>query len=291
VQALAKAHDLLVRKRIAGISLEDLVKEQVHLGGNADPRISMLGREVVVAGRDAMHLALVLHELATNARKYGALSAEQPSGRLGIHWNVVGAPSPRLELRWEESGVAGMKVPEHKGFGSRLIERLLEGSGGEANIFIGADGLRCDIKLPLEEEQSSRTQSNLAPRSIGRRILIVEDEPLIAMELEEVLTSTGFSIVGPAATVSAALRMIATEAFDAALLDANLGGQPVDEIAAALTRKNVPFVFATGHDRDGLPRSFAAAPILRKPFNPAEVAATVAEILEPAALALRARDV
>lgn len=110
------------------------------------------------------------------------------------------------------------------------------------------------------------------------------------MELEELLSSTGFIVVGPAGTVRGALHLIATEMIDAALLDANLGGKPVDDVAAALTRKNVPFAFATGHDREGLPRSFAAAPILRKPFNPAEVVATVADILEPQGLSLRARE-
>jgi PAS domain S-box-containing protein len=290
VQALAKAHDLLVRQRITGISLEDLVREQVHLGGSEDHRITMAGPEVVVGGRDAIHLGLVLHELATNARKYGALATEQPSGRLSIRWKVGFCPLPRLELSWEETGVEGIKAPEHKGFGSRLIERSLEGSGGEAGIFIGAEGLRCEIKLPLEREQDAQPdKSTVVSHSGAKRVLIVEDEPLIAMELEEVLTTSGFTIVGPVGTVSGALHLVATEALDVALLDANLGGRPVDEIAAALTRKNIPFVFATGHDRQGLPRSFAAAPIVRKPFNPAEVVATVAAILESGSLTLRAR--
>jgi len=145
------------------------------------------------------------------------------------------------------------------------------------------------IRLPLEQDkvESAHKPDTSAERS-AKRILIVEDEPLISMELEQLLTSTGFVVIGPVGTLREALRVVATESFDAALLDANLGGQPVDEIAAALTRKNVPFAFATGHDREGLPRSFAAAPILRKPFNSAEVVATVSEILAPEVLSLRA---
>ncbi len=121
------------------------------------------------------------------------------------------------------------------------------------------------------------------------RILIVEDEPLIALELEQALIATGFSVVGPVGTVGGALKLIETEQVDAALLDANLAGHPVDEVAAALTRANIPFAFATGHDREGLPQSFASAPILRKPFNSAEVVAMVSDIMRrPDAQPLRA---
>lgn len=291
VEALAKAHDLLVRQRIAGISLQNLVREQVVLGQN-DNRVTASGPEVIIEGRDAINLALVLHELATNARKYGCLSPGQSEGRLEIHWNVVLRPAAQLELSWRESGVTGLKATEHKGFGTRLIERSLGGTGGDVVLSLGADGLRCDIRLPLEPEKArgnGEASAAFEPRS--KRILIVEDEPLISLELEELLTSTGFTVVGPAGTLNKALHLVATETFDAALLDANLGGQPVDEIAAALTRKGIPFAFATGHDREGLPRSFAAAPILRKPFNRAEVVATVSAILQPGPLSLRARQV
>lgn len=115
VQALAKAHDLLIRQRMAGTSLQDLVREQVCLGQIDDQRITFAGPEVVVSGRDAIHLALVLHELATNARKYGALSPKQMSGRLAISWNVAFQPLPRLELSWVESLRCGSQGPRPQG--------------------------------------------------------------------------------------------------------------------------------------------------------------------------------
>ncbi len=291
VRALAKAHDLLVRQRIGGTSLREMIREQVLLGNADDERIQMVGPEVVVAGRDAINLALVLHELATNARKYGALSAEQPAGSLAIQWRVDYRPLPRLELKWEETGVVGMKTPDAKGFGSVLIERSLQGSGGEAMLSVTSDGFRCEISLPLESDQQAIPPSESAStRADNGRILVVEDEPLIAMELEQALIATGFSVAGPVGTIGGALKLIETDKVDAALLDANLAGHPVDEVAAALTRANIPFAFATGHDREGLPQSFASAPILRKPFNSAEVVAMVADIMRPpAARPLRSR--
>jgi PAS domain S-box-containing protein len=292
VRALSKAHDLLVRQRIGGTSLQEMIREQVQLGGaDDDNRIQVSGPEAVIQGRDAINLALVLHELATNARKYGALAGDQPSGRLAIHWVVSYRPLPRLELSWDETGVTGVVTPEAKGFGSSLIERSLQGGGGAATVSLTAHGLKCEISLPLEEEREAlpRPAKDPAHASNGR-VLIVEDEAVIAMELEQVLTSTGFSVVGPVGTVRAALALIETERLDAALLDANLGGHPVDEVAAALTRSNVPFAFATGHDRSGLPQSFASAPILRKPFNSAEVVTTVSAIIRPAGPSLRLRE-
>lgn len=292
VQALAKAHDLLVRQRINGTSLVQMINDQVQLGGADDQRIEISGPEVVVSGRDAINLALVLHELATNARKYGALSPAHPAGQLSIQWRVGFRPTPRLSLTWKETGVAGEPVPKRKGFGSTLIEKTLEAGGGRAAIEMGSDGLRCEIELPLDEDQSvvPAPPSTSQPANDRGRVLVIEDEALIAMELEDILTATGFSVVGPATTIDAALHLIEHEELDAALLDANLHGRPVDEIAAALTRANVPFAFATGHDREGLPKSFAAVRSLRKPFNPADVIAAVADMLKPGGVPLRARD-
>jgi two-component sensor histidine kinase len=292
VQALAKAHTLLVQERMSGLSLGEMISDQVVLGVTSDSRVEITGPEVIVSGREAINLSLVLHELATNARKYGALSPGQLDGRLQIQWRVGFRPTPRLSLFWKESGVEGIRSPKQRGFGSTLIERTLQGGGGKAEVSIESDGLRCQIELPLDgQEHAVPDVPTINDRSAGRgRVLIVEDEALIAMELEEVLVSTGFSVVGIAGTIESALHLIEAEDIDAALLDANLNGKPVDEVAAALTRANVPFAFATGHDREGLPKSFGSVRLLRKPFNQAEVVAAVVEIMRPDAVPLRARS-
>jgi DNA-binding NarL/FixJ family response regulator len=80
----------------------------------------------------------------------------------------------------------------------------------------------------------------------GKRVLIVEDEPLVAMEIGDHLEQAGAEIVGSVGNAPDALDIIEREEFSAALLDANLAGAPVDDIAAALTRKNVPFAFVSG---------------------------------------------
>ena len=113
----------------------------------------------------------------------------------------------------------------------------------------------------------------------GKRILLVEDEPLVAMDIEAELIASGCEIVGPAESVETALRLIESTPCDAALLDANLAGDPVDEVAAALVRGGIPFAFATGYGRGALPPAFRDAAILTKPFHRNQLVAVLEGLL------------
>ena len=105
----------------------------------------------------------------------------------------------------------------------------------------------------------------------GRRVLVVEDEALVAMLLETILEDMGCMAVGPAATVDEGLRMAADEAVDAALLDVNVAGRQVFPVAQALKDRGVPFVFSTGYGEGGLPDEGRGQPTLQKPFTEAAV--------------------
>ncbi|HEY0598548.1 response regulator [Brevundimonas sp.] len=106
----------------------------------------------------------------------------------------------------------------------------------------------------------------------GRRVLIVEDESLVAMLLETILEDMGCIPVGPAATVDEGLRMAMDgERVDAALLDVNVAGKQVFPIAQALKDRGVPFVFSTGYGEGGLPDEWRGQPTLQKPFTEAAV--------------------
>jgi PAS domain S-box-containing protein len=293
VQALAKAHDLLVQGKMQGADLHGLVREQVTLGPVDASRIVLAGPRVKLDSRSAVQMALVLHELATNAHKYGALSV--PSGHLAIRWQLQAGATPHLHLEWTETGVPGVSAPTTRGFGSTLIERSLAAVEGQADLHFKADGLACEIRMPLTEVEERTLRDEewahgargdrlaLAPSRTtdlqGKRVLIVEDEPLVAIDIEEQLTAAGAVVVGPAASVDRALLLIAEASFDVALLDGNLGGQAVDEIAAALTRRNIPFAFATGYGLEGLPRSFREAKVLEKPFSEDQLIGTVVALL------------
>jgi CheY-like chemotaxis protein len=106
----------------------------------------------------------------------------------------------------------------------------------------------------------------------GRRILIVEDESLVAMLLETILEDMGCSAVGPAATVDEGMRMATDDKrLDAALLDVNVAGRQVFPVAQALKDRGVPFVFSTGYGEGGLPDEWRGQPTLQKPFTEAAV--------------------
>ena len=132
VNALARAHDLLTMTKLQSSNLQELVRDQVMLGGEEDDRITCAGPLVLIDPQKTVHLALVLHELATNARKYGALSV--PKGRLSVSWEVRTADQRSLFMIWEERNGPITIAPFQRGFGSILIERTLSGHGGEATI-------------------------------------------------------------------------------------------------------------------------------------------------------------
>ena len=162
---------------------------------------------------------------------------------------------------------------------------------------IDANGIAWDITLPLPANvapleppaPSIDTEvQNPAPVLIeppaqlsGFRILVVEDEPLLSLELVAGLEGAGAEVVGPAGTLAEALQLVETAAIDAALLDGNLHGKPVDEVAAALARRNVPFVFVTGYDAQSLPRAYAKTTILAKPFSPEQLLEAAIQLVEP----------
>jgi PAS domain S-box-containing protein len=295
VQALAKAHTLLTQRDMQGAEVMELVREQVVLGAADDDRISCSGPMLMLEPQAALHLALVLHELATNARKHGALSV--PSGRLAVTWTMRTNGQQNLLLSWKESNGPKVRVPNGRGFGSTLIEHTLRAHGGQTSVHYGTDGLTCEIKLPLPKagrpsiggypgQPRVGTMAAVLPpqesergKLEGKRILVIEDEPLVAMDLESSLITAGCDVVGPAGTIEEARSLVADGRYDAALLDVNLGGHPVDELVAALTQKICPFAFVTGYGREALPRGFQDAVVLGKPFGQEQLLAAIEALL------------
>jgi len=115
-----------------------------------------------------------------------------------------------------------------------------------------------------------------------RRILVVEDEALIAMLVESLLADRGYAIAGPASRVAAALTLAENETLDAAVLDVNIAGEPVFPVADMLTRRGVPVVFLTGYGRLGLPQHFRDYAVVEKPIDPEKLLAAVDAAMKPA---------
>jgi CheY-like chemotaxis protein len=113
-------------------------------------------------------------------------------------------------------------------------------------------------------------------RLSGRRVLVVEDEALVAMLVEDALLDAGAEVMGPVATVAEALLLLKGQLPEAAVLDLNLAGETSTPVADELARRGVPFVVATGYGADGLPPGHANVPVLAKPYDPADLTAALA---------------
>ncbi|MET0482789.1 MAG: PAS domain S-box protein [Aestuariivirgaceae bacterium] len=305
LHALAKAHSLLTETHFQNAEIDHLIREQVLLASSDDRRISASGPRVSLDAQLALHLGMVLHELATNARKHGALSV--PGGRLEIGWEIHTEPRRSLVLSWKEWGGPAVMVPESYGFGMSLIERTLKSHGGETRIQFAAHGITCLITVPLPDMTATEGRrfglsgvgsslEELAARELGqrnlvaKRVLIVEDEPLIAMDIEGTLSAHGYSVVGPAGTLEGALKLVEQGGFDAALIDANLDGDPVDELAGALAAKGIAFAFVTGYGLDTLPSVFVGTPVLEKPFFSEQLLDLVGRLVNPGAAVVQLRQ-
>jgi two-component system CheB/CheR fusion protein len=147
LNALARSHTHLSRSRWTGAALRTLIEEELtpYL---ADGNVTYDGPEVALNADATQSLSMVLHELSTNAAKYGAFSID--TGRLTIRWNIVqGDRAAWLDLRWRELGVEVIK-PTRAGFGTKLIESLLShGLGGKVDLKFGKKGVSCAMRLPI----------------------------------------------------------------------------------------------------------------------------------------------
>lgn len=148
VRALSEAHDLLTEKNWGIVSVSEMIERALHLFVKLHPgRITLKGPDMDFPASKALLVAMVLHELATNAVKYGALSNDD--GMVTVTWaEEAEAGASRLALSWAEAGGPTVSEPTRRGFGSRMVERALRSHRGTAEIFFDPRGVCCTIRLP-----------------------------------------------------------------------------------------------------------------------------------------------
>jgi PAS domain S-box-containing protein len=147
LQALARAHQLLSESRWEAARVQRIIEEELRPYAGADTdRLTLEGADLACSAQSAQSLGMAVHELATNAAKYGALST--PTGKVEVRWRP-GPDDGSLELTWEETGGDGLKPPRRRGLGLTMIERALSQTGGRAEFEWRAEGLACRMWLPL----------------------------------------------------------------------------------------------------------------------------------------------
>ncbi|PWV99196.1 PAS domain S-box-containing protein [Hoeflea marina] len=152
IHALSKAHDVLLHQDWTAAPIGDILKAVLGSLERID-RFELAGDKVILGARATLTVALLLHELTTNAIKYGSLSND--TGSVAVSWRLAGAgDGVELVLNWRESGGPAIGPPTRRGFGSRLIQTGLVGSGG-VDLDYDAAGLRAEFRAPLVQVQLS----------------------------------------------------------------------------------------------------------------------------------------
>jgi PAS domain S-box-containing protein len=271
VAALGRAHSLLAQNRWKGGDLRQIIVDETaayHKPG----QILCNGANIALGPNAVQPISLLIHELATNAVKYGALASH--NGQIQVVWRIE--PDGNLILSWTESGGAPVEQPKSNGFGSTLIATVARQLGGRIETKWEPSGLRVTASLPatnfrIDSLGGQHVIEGQVVREIeakGGRLLVVEDEMLVAMEIAEALKSEGWEIVGPAGSVEEAFGFLAGDAPpDFAVLDINLNGQLVYPVADLLLSRGTPLLFCTGYETPDHAQRYQGCPVIRKPTN------------------------
>jgi light-regulated signal transduction histidine kinase (bacteriophytochrome) len=276
IRSMAKSHSLLSQSRWEGVLIEQLLREELDAYTNEHAKVELSGSDVMLTPKSALSLSLAIHELATNAAKFGAF--RRPQGRVTVSW--MRTEDGGLDLSWREIGGPLVTPPARLGFGTTLIERALAmETGGRASLQYHSTGVACDIFLPSSSLTQRHRQDEVSKeparidvdphRSVKPyRILVVEDAFLLVTLLQDLFEELGWHMVGPAARLDHALQLARDETFDAALLDVNLDGTMSWSVAAVLKERGIPFVFSTGYEASAvLPEDLVGSPVIGKPYE------------------------
>ena len=279
VQALARAHDQITAKNWGPGSLAALIATEAGAFlGEGVSRIDATGPAIQLQPQAFSAVALVIHELMTNAAKHGALAGA--SGRVTIAWRHDAEGSVTLD--WNEAGGPPVAKPTRQGFGTTIIRQSIPHElGGQATLDYAPSGLHARFVLPAQHIvvgdecqpiaiAASRPET---PSRLSGLVLAVEDNVLIALDVEDVLIGLGAERVVVASNVAEALRLIDLETPNFALLDINLGRETSWPIATRLRMLGVPHVFATGYgDGIGYPIEHRLTAVVTKPYSSATIA-------------------
>lgn len=287
LRALSSAHDQSLDGSKSGF-IKTLVESEADLfRDNETPdRIVLDGAPLILDQRAYSVLSLVMHEMMTNAAKYGALSTDQ--GQLCIRWELT--ETGDCLINWKEIGGPVVVRPTQTGFGTKLIKSSFEYDlRGKVHIEHHDSGLCATFQIPASHVVLGEL-STLAPISQnafnqpqldGISVLVVEDQSLIAMDVEDTLREMGAKNIQLASDTNDAISTLKSFQPDIAILDFNLGSKTSEAVADILSEHKIPFIFMTGYSDDSaIPERFRAIDILRKPISKSSLATKLKNNLE-----------
>ncbi|WP_156841978.1 chemotaxis protein CheB [Novosphingobium aquimarinum] len=191
----------------------------------------------------------------TNALKYGALSVQ--SGKVSINWRVLrGGNEQHLQFDWVERGGPSVQPPRSRGFGSTVIERILRSQLlAESEIRYEEAGLEVHCRFPMSRLTGSdnvlakaRTDGAIdLERLRGAKVMVLDDEWLVAEQTAQYLTDAGVEIIGPYFSLEEAMERARTDSVDLAVLDYNIDGSPVTPLVEEFQKSDIPVILVSGY--------------------------------------------
>ncbi|WP_300057356.1 HWE histidine kinase domain-containing protein [uncultured Roseobacter sp.] len=290
IKALAAAHDLGAGSALPSVSVRKIIElENTPYGDDAGSQLSITGPDFYIRADLAPTFTLAIHELMTNAVKYGALSTA--SGRIAV---ALAETEAGMELTWVESGGPPVVKPDVVGFGSILITQAIAYElGGSSDLDYAPSGVRAHLTIPhkmldakpdrdeIKAAVADETITNIPAPLRNGIILILEDNFVIANGIAEDLKTIGFPNSEIVARAEEALDYIGIESPALGLLDINLGGgQTSIEVARKLAEKQVPFVFVSGYgELADLPADLDGRQVLTKPASREDLIKALAKLV------------
>ena len=285
IQSLAAAHDLASGGRVSSVGLKQLVAQEMSPYAR-DGNSEVTGEDRSLRADIAPVFSLVIHELVTNANKYGALSVDE--GKVTI---AIEAAAGGTRLLWTESGGPPVTYPEERGFGTVLIQQAVPHEiGGRASLAFNPEGVVAEFFIPDQAFDLGNDAASIVGRettdadhdaipgpvdlsAIDGVFLVLEDNFVIADEMREQLRDFGAGEVDVVSNATDALDFLEYDTPVFALLDVNLGNNQTSEpVALRLKALGVPFVFVTGYgEAVVLPDALADARAYAKPLSNADL--------------------
>ncbi|CUH75592.1 HWE histidine kinase domain-containing protein [Tropicibacter naphthalenivorans] len=281
IHALARAHDQLTAEKWEPSSLRTLIEcEFEAYAVTKSSRVRINGNDVMITPQAYTTMALVLHEMATNSIKYGALC--DSTGHVDVF--LERDANDALLLTWIERNGPPVQPPTRRGFGTVIIEKSVPYElRGDADVNYKITGLEATFRIPakyiteakapdpavLPKDDSGPAQPGNAA-SLSGPALVLEDTMIIALDAAACLEDLGASPVKICSSVGEALEAIDKTVFSFALLDVNLGDEQSVPVAQKLAEQGVPFALATGYgETEDIVRVFPPCVIIQKPFSDA----------------------
>lgn len=284
--ALGKATNVLTSNAWKSAYLHDVVRAGLVAFGGDGRQISVDGPSVKLDAQIALALTLALHELTTNACKYGSLS--QDSGKVSLNWSMQPGDKTqpaRFHLEWRETGGPIVVAPTRKGFGSRMIERSLQSYFRGETVLDLPRTVSASVSMRRSRNQKCRPDMGQALPKERQAILIVDDEAIIRHDLVDFFEDEGFEVFEAEDADAAIALMAANPSIQVVLTDVNMPGSMDGVRLAQYIRDRYPptiLIIASGEAKLTSADIPARCMFIPKPFDPRMVLRSIGEAVRRA---------